>query len=289
MKILENVDLAARTTFKIGGPAHRFYELQNRAELTELRRNLGEDWGKTICLGGGSNILFPDEPLDNIVFKLTGEFEKIECQDQYLQAGAAVPLPLLAERAARAGLSGLEWAAGIPGSLGGALIMNAGSFGSDISELVVEVEILNSAGRLIKRSPQELQFDYRSSSFSPGEVIVAAKLKLKKESREKVEKLQREYLARKRATQPLEYPCAGCVFKNLKDVSAGELIERAGLKGERIGEVEVSEKHANFFINRGGARCADVLRLIQRVRRRVFNMFEKKLSLELTVINFSQL
>jgi UDP-N-acetylmuramate dehydrogenase len=288
LKVTENIKLADLTTFGIGGRGMCLYEPQKEAELLELQENLAEDWPRAIYVGGGSNLLFQDEFLKSPLIRLRGDFARISKEGNLLQAGAAVSLPRLASRAAREGLSGLEWAAGIPGSVGGALVTNAGCFDSKMSDLVVEVKLLNSEGKIETRPVDQFDFDYRSSDIKEDELILAVKLELKNQEPEEINKKQKEFFEKRRRTQPLEHSSAGCVFKNPSDVSAGELIDRAGLKGEKIDGVEVSEKHANFFINRGGARCADVLRLIERVRRRVFNIFEQKLELEITVINFNQ-
>ncbi len=288
MKVTENIKLADLTTFGIGSRGVCLYEPQKESELLELQENLASDWSRAIYVGGGSNLLFQDEFLKLPLIRLSGDFGHISKKDNYLQSGAAVPLPRLAARAAREGLSGLEWAAGIPGSVGGAVVTNAGCFDGMMSDLVEEVKLLNSEGKIEIRPVAQFDFDYRSSDIKDDELILAVKFELKKQKPEEIEKKQKEFLEKRRRSQPLEHSSAGCIFKNPADVSAGELIDRAGLKGEKIGGVEVSEKHANFFINRGGARCADVLRLIERVRRRVFNIFEQKLELEITVINFNQ-
>jgi len=246
-------------------------------------------------LGGGSNVLVNDKGFDGVVIKV--QSSKFKVQNSRIIAEAGTNLRELVATSVKRGLTGLEWAVGIPGTLGGAIRGNAGAFGHNISESVKEIKALNKKLQVTSYKFQDCKFSYRQSIFKDNNhIILSAELKLKKGNRKKSQQLMQEYLKKKKATQPLEYPSAGCIFKNLipKDcpwrrrqgqslgvISAGYLIEQCGLKGKKIGQAMISEKHANFIVNLGGAQAQDVIQLIKLIKKEVKKKFNIKLEEEI--------
>jgi UDP-N-acetylmuramate dehydrogenase len=234
-------------------------------------------------LGGGCNTLFPDEPLRRPVICLE-RLRSLAIEGNLVRAGAGVRLDVLIRTASGAGLRGLEYFAGIPGTAGGAVWMNAGGAGHSFGDRVARVEVLSLAsGQRRSIEGREIRWGYRSSRLE-GLVVTAVDLLLEPDDTAKVRERAREFLRKKAAIQPLSSPSAGCVFKNPPEQSAGQLIERAGLKGLSEGEAVVSERHANFILNpRGKARARDVLLLLDRVRGTVEDMFGVRLETELVI------
>ena len=257
-------------SFRVGGPARRMAFPGTGEQLVILLR-LAEDCGaRPLVLGKGSNILPPDGGMDRLVIE-TSRLAALEAgEDGVILAEAGVPLARLAEFAAQRGLAGLEFAHGIPGTVGGALCMNAGAYGGEMKDVVEEVTLLLPDG--VKRfSGAEMAFGYRHSFLSdhPEAVAIRAKFRLIPGDESAIRERMRELMGKRRASQPLEYPSAGSTFKRPEGYFAGTLIDQCGLKGLTVGGAQVSEKHAGFVINRGGATAADILALIQEVQRRV--------------------
>lgn len=266
-----DVPLAAQTSFHIGGPAQLFFEPRNREELSLALRTAGKEGVPITLMGNGSNLLVSDAGVEGLVVRLGPAFSAVSLrEDGKVSALAGSLLCALANFAAVKGLMGLEWAAGIPGSVGGALAMNAGAFGGEIKDVLYEVEYLDTAGgEIIRRAPQEGELGYRRSAFAwPERVVVEAAFSLLPDDGGMWARM-REFADRRREKQPLSYPSAGSTFKRPPGHYAGALIEAAGLKGARVGGAQVSELHAGFIINTGHATCADVLALIELVRQRV--------------------
>jgi len=253
----------------VGGPARWFVEVARRDALAATLAALRDSGAPWVMLGGGSNSLFEDKGFAGVVVRLTGEFRTIRMTEDrnVLEAGAAAPLSAIMNFARRQGLAGLEFGVGIPGTLGGALAGNAGAGGHDICSLVEAVEVLDSTGRGVVRRPGEFRFGYRQSELAR-DVIVSARLRLRPDSPETIQARIEEHLARRRE-QPLGERSSGCMFKNPPGEFAGRLIDRAGLKGTRVGGASVSSIHANFMINDGAATARDVAELMDFVRRRV--------------------
>lgn len=281
MQIRENVNLASFTTFNIGGPVSRFVQLNNISDIKQFIERFRDK--QYFCLGEGSNILFPDHRFQKPVVTLGEELAEVEFDGETAKAGAGLFLPGLVHETTRKGLSGLEWAAGIPGSLGGAIMMNAGARGDSIMDIVTEITYLDKQGNISKISPGELDYGYRDSDL-PGDILILfAQLEFESCEREKATRSQLDNLRERRLSQPVEVPSAGSVFKNPPGNNAGALIEKSGLKGVTAGGAKISEKHANFIINKENAQATDVLELIERARKQVLENFDVELELEICI------
>ena len=256
-------------SFRVGGPARRM-AFPGTGEQLVILLQLAEDCGaRPLVLGKGSNILPPDGGMDRLVIE-TSRLAALEAgEDGTILAEAGVPLARLAEFAAQRGLAGL-FAHGIPGTVGGALCMNAGAYGGEMKDVVEEVTLLLPEG-VQRFSGAEMAFGYRHSFLSehPEAVAIRARFRLPPGDESAIRERMRELMGKRRASQPLEYPSAGSTFKRPEGYFAGTLIDQCGLKGLTVGGAQVSEKHAGFVINRGGATAADILALIQEVQRRV--------------------
>ena len=257
-------------SFRVGGPARRM-AFPGTGEQLVILLQLAEDCGaRPLVLGKGSNILPPDGGMDRLVIE-TSRLAALEAgEDGTILAEAGVPLARLAEFAAHRSLAGLEFAHGIPGTVGGALCMNAGAYGGEMKDVVEEVTLLLPEG-VQRFSGAEMAFGYRHSFLSehPEAVAIRARFRLPPGDESAIRERMRELMGKRRASQPLEYPSAGSTFKRPEGYFAGTLIDQCGLKGLTVGGAQVSEKHAGFVINRGGATAADILALIQEVQRRV--------------------
>ncbi len=270
-KMKENEPLAKHTSFRIGGPAELMVFPSNRDELQTALRCAAEAGEKPRILGAGTNILAPDEGVRGLVVCLRDTFMGLTLlDDTHIEAMSGMTLAKTAMFAARNGLSGLEFAHGIPGTVGGAIYMNAGAYGGEIRDVAIETEFMRLDGTVERVSGQAQGFGYRTSAFQRREgVIVSAAFALKPGNETEIREKIYELNQRRRDSQPLELPSAGSTFKRPKEGYAAALIEQAGLKGFTVGGAQVSEKHAGFVVNRGGATAADVLRLIDAVRERV--------------------
>jgi UDP-N-acetylmuramate dehydrogenase len=264
--------LARHTSFKIGGPAEAWAEPQDAAQLAACLRFARGIKAPVTVLTGGTNVLVRDGGIRGLVLSLGKGFERLEIDGTRVRAGAALNLALLARKVSLAGLDGLAWAVGIPGTLGGGLVMNAGAHGGELKDVVRSVSLVLD-GKAVEWSAADCGFAYRHSRFkelAPGRaVLTGADMELQAGSAEALKVRMDEALEKRRATQPLDLPNAGCVFKNPPQASAGRLIEEAGLKGRRQGGACISEKHANFVVNEGGAKAADVLALMETARAAV--------------------
>jgi len=284
-EVMLDVPLDEHTSFKIGGKADLFVCPNNLMELLNVLEILKENDVPYFLLGAGSNLLISDKGIRGAVIKLGDGFDYAHAKDDYILAGAKVSLASLAACAKGAELTGLEFASGIPGSLGGALFMNAGAYGGEMKDVVTEVSYIDADGTVKTISCSECDFGYRKSIFSSGDkIIISAKFTLKKGNKEEISKTMRELNAKRKEKQPLEYPSAGSTFKRPEGHFAGSLIEQAGLKGYSVGGAQVSEKHAGFVINTGGAKAADVCELIRHVQKTVFEKFNVRLEPEVKII-----
>ncbi|MFH0793518.1 MAG: UDP-N-acetylmuramate dehydrogenase [bacterium] len=274
--------LARHTSMGIGGPAPALLVLHTWEALEVVLRAAHGAEISLMPLGGGSNTVFSDAPLDRYVFKLGRDFQSFQIMfGARIEVGAAATLTQLLKAAAKLGLSGLEFTYGIPGTLGGALAGNAGAQGTGICELVDNVEVYTFSGRRKFFTQGEFEFHYRQSELKQY-VITKAMLQLKPSSRAEVADRLETYKS-KRWTQPLGVKCSGCVFKNPPGDHAGRLIDAAGLKGARVGGVEVSAVHANFFINNSHGTMGDLAHLIELVRGKVKEKFGVELELEIQI------
>ncbi len=282
-EIKRNEPMSVHTSWKIGGPADYFLTPLNLDELVEVVKFCSQNKVPLTVIGNGSNLLVRDGGIRGLVIDIGEPFNYLHWQRNILAAGAGTSMPYLARAAARKGLSGLEFAGGIPGTLGGALIMNAGAFGRYIGGVVREVTVVRHDGSLSSLNREEIEFGYRNSSLSREGIIVEAVLELVEGDTTELEKKVDFYLSERRRRHP-QLPSAGSVFRNLPDHPAGRLIEAAGGKGMRVGAAQVSEKHANFIVNLGGASASDVISLIQRIRQLVQEKFNVDLHPEVRVI-----
>lgn len=272
--------LSGHTTFRIGGPAWAWVEPADTDELRNLILFSRQEAIPLFIIGRGSNILVKDGGLKGIVVSLESEnFRKIDFDLHNLTGGSGLKISELLNLSRMLGLGGCEFLSGIPGTLGGAVVMNAGVRNAvkesrydflTVGNLVEEVEVMDYEGNFRRLSKRELKFSYRNSNLFEY-IILRCTLKLGPRPKESIEKDIEEFLKRKKDSQDLNFPSAGCIFKNPKDlfISAGELIESSGLKGERIGYAQVSRKHANFIINRQDAKAGDVLRLMDLIIQKV--------------------
>lgn len=285
-RLQENVILAPYTSARIGGPADALLIANSADELAQAAVCLWQRDVPFILLGGGSNVLVSDQGVRGVVVLNRAKAVRFEAGEApAVWAESGVIFSNLAHRAAAQGLSGLEWAASVPGTLGGAVYGNAGAFGGDMSGNLIQAEVQTRTGREIW-PVERLGYGYRTSSLKRGEtqaIILSARLRLENSTKEAVEKKMQEFVERRKRTQP---PGAsmGSMFKNPPGDAAGRLIEAAGLKGSRIGNVEISPLHANFFVNYGQTRAADVRALIELAQKTVWEKFGVQLELEVELI-----
>lgn len=307
IKLQNKVILANFTTFKIGGAAKYFIKAKNQKEIIDAVK-----WAKKrnlpfFVLGNGSNVLFSDDGFEGLVINV--RCSKFEIRGKKIVAEAGCPLQKLVQETVKKSLAGLEWAAGIPGTLGGAIYGNAGAFSKEIKDVVEKVKILelkNYELRIKELKNKDCKFGYRESVFKKKKklIILEATLKLKKGDKKELKEKVKEILKIRKEKQPLEYPSAGSVFKNvpLKEIPkkiqkkfkdkikngflpAAVLIETAGLKGKKIGGAKISEKHANFIINIKNAKVKDILALINLIKRTVYQKFKIKLKEEIFLVS----
>jgi len=280
--------LAAHTTFRIGGPADFFAEAKTLDELIELVRRARQQRVPFFILGNGSNLLISDRGFRGLVIEnhcAQVSLQALGATRARVRVESGAVLPGLANRLARQGWAGLEWAIGVPGTMGGAIVGNAGAHGACIADNLIGVTILDAESVIRELPKTELAFAYRTSRFKRArdEVILRAEIELERDEPDACIARMQAYVEQRRRTQPTE-PSVGSIFKNPPGDFAGRLIDAAGLKGTRVGGVEVSPVHANFFVNRGGATASEVLQLIEIVRTRVRAQFGVELELEIQVV-----
>ena len=265
----ERVPLSAYTTLRVGGEAAVFAEPKTEEEIAALLCAAKEADVPVLVLGNGSNTLVRDGGFPGIVLHLGREYGEVACAGNTLTAQAGALLSTLAKTACENGLTGLEFASGIPGSVGGGVHMNAGAYGGELSQAVQRIRVWDGE-RIRDVSREEMDFSYRhTAAMEHGWLILSAVFTLSPGNKVEIESVMRDLNARRREKQPLEYPSAGSFFKRPAGHYAGQLIERSGLKGVTVGGAQVSEKHAGFLINRGGATAGDFLSLMERVRQTV--------------------
>lgn len=282
--VVENHPLRRHTWYRIGGPARYFIRPRSEDELAEVIRRCVAHSLPVYILGLGANLLVRDEGIDGAVIRLDEPvFERMEFEGEIVEAGAGADLQKLIVRTVRAGLAGIETLAGIPGTVGGAIRMNAGGKYGDIGAVVESVKTMDLNGGVTRRERDEIIFGYRSSNLVEP-IILSARLKLEPEDPDDLVKRYKEVWMYKRNTQPLNTRNSGCIFKNPgSGQSAGQLIDQAGLKGMRIGRAEVSVKHANFIIAHPDCPSEDVLKLIRVIQERVFERHEVGLEPEVRI------
>ncbi len=268
-RVLVNERLDRHTTFKVGGPCKALLLAETTEELKAVLRLLTEEGEDFFILGNGSNLLVSDEGYDGYVIKLSGDYLNVRLEGDCIVAGAGVLLSKVCTFARDNGLSGLEFAYGIPGTVGGAMVMNAGAYGGEMKDVTESVSLLFN-GEIVTRSAEEMQFGYRDSIIKHEDYIaLETRFKLKKGSTEEIVAAMNDYIDRRRSKQPLEFPSAGSTFKRPEGAFAGKLIEDSGLKGFRVGGASVSLKHAGFVVNDQNGTAADIDELMKRVADKV--------------------
>lgn len=268
--VIQGERMDRHTTFKIGGPAELFVTVDDRAALAAVLRSAAEHKVPCLILGRGSNLLVSDDGIAGAVIQLGGEFGDCTVDGNTITCGGAAPLSTLCRVALEHGLTGMEFGWGIPGSVGGALFMNAGAYGSEMKNVVVSATHMTMDGQIETVTADRLDLAYRHSRYheSPA-VILSVTVELTPGDPAEIKAAMDDILERRKSKQPLDYPSAGSVFKRPVGHYAGALIEQCGLKGKRVGGAMVSEKHAGFIVNAGGATCQDVLDLIGLIQETV--------------------
>ncbi len=283
--IVENEDMDMHTSFRTGGPARLMLTVNNKEQLKALVKFLRQTGNKFFLLGNGTNILVSDKGYDGIIVKLSGDFAKVEVDGDRIRCGAAALLPFVAHEAAEHGLSGMEFAAGIPGSIGGAMVMNAGAYDGDMGLITENVEVLDPSCEFITLENNTMEFEYRKSVIKGLDYIVTgAELKLTPGNKDEILAKMNELNAERREKQPLEFPSAGSTFKRPEGGFAGKLIMDAGMRGYTIGGARVSDKHCGFIVNLGYASSADIYDVMCEVQDRVKQRFNVKLEREVILL-----
>ena len=282
MEIIKNEPMKNHTTFKIGGLADEFCSAKSIDEIKELIEYAQNKQIPYFVIGNGSNILVSDKGIRGLVIKLSGDFADYEIAGDVIKAKSGALLSTLAKAALSESLSGMEFASGIPGSLGGAVYMNAGAYGGQMSDIVKSVTYLEKGE--VKKIDKDFGFGYRKSLFADlGVIVLEAELQLQKGEASEIKAKMEDYKNRRTEKQPLNMPSAGSVFKRPEGNFAGKLIEDAGLKGCKIGGALVSEKHAGFIVNTGNATCAEVMALIRHIQKTVKEKFGVELETEVKI------
>ncbi len=278
-------EMKEHTSFKIGGPADVFVAPEDPEDIKAIIELCRQDNIPFLVMGRGSNLLVRDGGIRGVVIKLGERFKVMKVKGLRITAAAGVTLSSLVNEAANHGLGGLEFAHGIPGTVGGALFMNAGAYGGEIKDVVEEAEALDSDGNIITLGNRDMKLGYRHSIFQERPmVILKGTFILKKEPSHEIRERIRDYNRRRQKKQPLTYPSAGSVFKRPGGYYAGKLIQDAGLKGFRVGDAQVSELHCGFIINVGNATARDVLQLMDHIIHTVKEKFQVELSPEIRVV-----
>lgn len=281
-----NEPLSQHTTWKVGGPADLFIYPRSKDELERAMKIVGKHGYPWRVIGRGSNLLVRDGGIRGVVFKIGEGLDALTIDGTRVVAGGGCSLVRLSRQTAKQGLTGMEFAEGIPGTVGGAVCMNAGAHGSEMSRVLTSAEVFLDSGERVVFSNEELGFRYRTSVLQENVkgIVTEASFQLAFGDPQQIASEIARYRGRRKQTQPLQYPCAGSVFRNPPGDHAGRLIEASGLKGYRVGDAEVSTQHANFIINRGRATAADVLALIDHIVQTVQERFGVRLKTEVQVV-----
>ena len=273
-RVLVKEPMASHTTFRIGGPADYFVLPETTEELAAVLKICKEEKVPYFILGNGSNLLVGDQGFRGVVIQLYKNFDGIKIEGTTVTAKAGAMLVRVAKEAGKAGLSGLEFASGIPGTIGGAMVMNAGAYGGEMKDVVTEVTVLTKDGQIKKLTGEEMNFRYRGSVVEDeAYIVLEAVMELHEGNLEEIQARMAELTVQRKTKQPIEYPSAGSTFKRPEGYFAGKLIQDAGLRGFQVGGAQVSEKHCGFVINAGGATAADVMNLMQAVSEKVNEQF----------------
>ena len=282
-----NIPMKNYTSFKIGGPAEYFVQIKNAEELQEALKIHQQTKEPLTIIGNGSNLLVNDNGIKGIVLQIN--IKKLEIQEEKdnikVIVGSGNKLGELAQKLAQKEIAGFEFASGIPGTIGGAIRMNAGAHGTEMKDIVQTITYVDKMGKIHKMTAEQAKFQYRKSIFAEKDyIIIEAELKLQKGNKKEIQEKMQEYAKYRKEKQPLEYPSAGSTFKRGEDFITAQLIDECGLKGYQIGGAQISEKHAGFIINKGNATAEDVLKLIEYTKEQVHKKFGKNIETEIEVI-----
>jgi len=286
VELIKNFPMDQLTSLGVGGPADFLCKPKSVAEIQAALNYAREHQLPVTIVGYGSNLLVTDKGIRGLVIQLAEHFAQAHVVGAKIRATAGCLLSSLSKLAAHHSLTGLEFAVGIPGSLGGAIYMNAGAYGGEIKQCVVETDYIDTSGNLHTLVGDEHKFRYRGSFFTdnPGNIILRTRIKLSQGEKEQIQERMRDLMERRNASQPLQYPSAGSFFKRPEGHYAGKLISDSDLRGKRCGDAEVSKKHAGFIINIGNADCSDVLCLMDSIQRTVKERFGVDLEPEVKII-----
>ncbi len=286
-KIIYNEPMKKHTSFKIGGNADLFVSVKTEEELKQILNYAKQKQIPVTIIGNGSNLLVSDDGVRGIVIKIDIQYFNVQNKEDEVEVivGSGNKMMSLALQLKNQEISGFEQLSGIPGTIGGAVYMNAGAYGKEMKDIVISTKCMNMDGKVFELSNKEQQFEYRSSIFSKNKyIILETKFKLQRGKKEDIEEQMNEYLNQRKAKQPLEYPSAGSTFKRQEGIITAKLIDECGLKGYKIGGAMVSEKHAGFIVNTGNATAKDVLELIKYVKDKVFEKFNVRIEEEIRVL-----
>ena len=279
--VLVDEPMRRHTTFRIGGPADYLIRPETEEVLRKILALCAEEKLPYFILGNGSNLLVSDQGYRGVIIQIYKNFQQCVTEGNVIRAGAGILLSRLSAAAGEAGLTGLEFASGIPGTLGGAVFMNAGAYGGEMKDILSWADVLDEERKRRRLSAEELELGYRTSRVKKeGWIVTGAELKLKFGDPEKIREKIEELKAARTSKQPLEYPSAGSTFKRPEGYFAGKLIMDAGLRGFRVGGAQVSEKHCGFVINTGNATAADVRELMRQVQEKVWEKYQVRLEPE---------
>lgn len=274
--------MGLHTTFRVGGNADFFLEISSPKELADIIKYLRQTEHSYFILGNGSNLLVGDKGYDGVILHLGERFSEIKVEDGSITVQAGALLSTVAKTAAKHGLTGMEFASGIPGTIGGAVVMNAGAYDGEMKQIITTVTVMTDHGEILELDNETMEFGYRTSIIKNRPFIVlSARLDLKKGNAEEIKEKMDDFGNRRRSKQPLEYPSAGSTFKRPEGYFAGKLIMDAGFRGYRIGGAQVSEKHCGFIINVGNATAADISELMDEVVEKVKDKFDVTLEPEI--------
>ena len=287
-EIKEKEMMSKHTYYGIGGPADAYITPKDKDDLSKILRFANNNSIPAYFIGSGSNLLISDDGINGLVLSPGKAFRNLQFNESRVHAESGVMLGKIVRESIKRNLSGLESLIGVPGTLGGALVMNAGAFGGEISNYLQSVNIMNMNGEIISYTPKDLNFAYRFSSFKENEFIISANFSLKEEDPKIIHQKKDNANKGRNTNQPLKFRSAGSVFKNPKKFAAGYLIDKVGLKGTQIGDAEISKHHANFFINHGKASSRDILNLIKLAKEKVKKEFNINLELEIKLIGFKE-
>ena len=284
--LLKNEAMAKHTSYGIGGPAKAYVKPKDEVDLANILKFASKYKISTFFIGSGSNILVSDDGIDGIVITLGKSLKKLIIKGTSVYCQSGVMLGKFVKECISRNLSGVESLIGVPGTVGGAIIMNAGAFGSEISNYLKKVTVMTMSGKLKSYKVDDIHFSYRNSSFQNNEILISAEFELIQSDKKSVVEKKSIASGGRKKSQPLKYRSAGSIFKNPDEGAAGFYIDKAGLKGSKSGDAEISPIHANFFVNHGSAKASDIVELIRLARKTVKEKFGIMLELEIKTLGF---